>query len=93
MLEQWISIANFFQPSYRLKIGSLLSTLVLFSGLNHSGLNPISSSSLVAQQIQVATPLTNASNSYYERMGVNFGFNRGGELTGYVSSQADIKVI
>ena len=83
MLEQWISIANFFQPSYRLKIGSLLSTLVLFSGLNHSGLNPISSSSLVAQQIQVATPLTNASNSYYERMGVNFGFNfRGGRGTG-----------
>lgn len=28
-----------------------------------------------------------------DKDGVNFGFNRGGELTGYVSSQANIKVI
>ena len=81
MPAQWLSMLNCFRPSHRLKIVSLFLAMAFVFVVGQSSLVP--SLSLMAQQIQVATPLTNTSSSYYERMGVNFGFNfRGGRRPG-----------
>ena len=57
----------------RVRLAAALATILCCSQCEIGLLTPVGP--LAAQQIGISTPFTTVSDSYYERMGVNFGFS------------------
>ena len=71
-MKQQFSIFQFSFHGYFGRLAPLLVTVICFGYFEVGVLFP--TRTLVAQQIGISTPFTTTRDSYYERLGVNFGF-------------------